>query len=146
VSEPTVCRAFKFLKQTRKRKTRTALLKHSDQNMRRARAFIEWQLTRPASELVFVDEMGIQAADAERNYARSRAGTAAAQPGPAHNIGERGMLHNFVCALDVGGILPCSYDVQGSVNSEVFEVWVTEMIMPATQESHPFGGVCVVMD
>ena len=146
VSEPTVCRAFKFLKQTRKRKVRTALLKHSDQNQLRTIAFMQWQMTRPASELVFVDEMGIRAADAERNYARSREGTAAVQPGAAHCNGERGMLQNFLCALGTDGILPCSYDVQGSVNSEVFELWVEEMIIPTIRERYPLGNACVVMD
>ena len=141
-----MCRAFKFLKQTRKRKVRTALLKHSPQNQLRTIQFMQWQMTRRASELVFVDEMGIRAADAERNYARSRAGTPAAQPGAAHSNGERGLLQNFLCALGVDGTLPCSYDVQGPVNSEVFELWVTEMLNPAIQERYPLGGVCVVMD
>lgn len=146
VSEPTVCRAFKFLKQTRKRKTRTALLKTTDRNMLRTLAFMEWQLTRRASQLVFVDKMGIRAADAVRNYARTREGTAAVQPDPGHNTGERGVLQNFLCALGVDGMLPCSYDVQGSVNSEVFELWVTQMLIVAIQEQCPFGGVSVVMD
>ena len=146
VSEPTVCRAFKFLKQTRKRKVRTALLKHSPQNQLRTIQFMQWQMTRRASELVFVDEMGIRAADAERNYARSREGTSAVQPCAAHCNGERGMLQNFLCALGTDGILPCSYDVQGSVNSEVFELWVEEMIIPTIRERYPLGNVCVVMD
>jgi hypothetical protein len=106
VSEPTVCRAFQFLKQTRKRKVRTAVVKHSPQNQLRTIEFMRWQMTRPASQLIFIDEMGIRAADAERNYARSREGTAAAQPGAAHCNGERGVLQNFLCALGVEGILP----------------------------------------
>ena len=146
MSEPTVCRAFQFLKQTRKRKVRTAVVKHSPQNQLRTIEFMRWQMTRPASQLIFIDEMGIRAADAERNYARSRAGTAAAQPGAAHCNGERGVLQNFLCALGVEGILACSYDVQGSVDSRVFELWVTVMLIPAIQRTYPFGGVCVVMD
>ena len=146
VSEPTVCRAFQFLKQTRKRKVRTAVVKHSPQNQLRTIEFMRWQMTRPASQLIFIDEMGIRAADAERNYARSREGTAAAQPGAAHCNGERGVLQNFLCALGVEGILACSYDVQGSVDSRVFELWVTVMLIPAIQQRYPFGGVCVVMD
>ena len=146
VSEPTVCRAFKYLKQTRKRKTRSALLKTTPRNMLRTQAFMQWQMTRRASQLVFVDEMGIRAADAVRNYARSREGTAAVQPDPGHNTGERGVLMNFLCALGVDGMLPCSYDVQGVVNSEVFELWVVQMLIPAIHEQYPFGGIFVVMD
>ena len=56
------------------------------------------------------------------------------------------MLQNFLCALGVDGILPCSYDVQGPVDSRVFELWVTVMLIPAIQQRYPFGGVCVVMD
>ena len=41
---------------------------------------------------------------------------------------------------------PAGYDVQGPVNSEVFELWVTQMLIPAIQEMYPLGGVCVVMD
>ena len=49
-------------------------------------------------------------------------------------------------AFGVEGILPCSYDVQGLVDSRVFELWVTEMLIPTIQVRYPFGGVCVVMD
>jgi hypothetical protein len=43
------------------------------------------------------------------------------------------VLQNFLCALGVEGILPCSYDVQGPVDPRVFELWVTVMLIPAIQ-------------
>ena len=90
--------------------------------------------------------MGVRVADAQRIYARSKAGTKAAVPCPAHNTGERGTLWNFFAALDAEGIMDCTYHTHESVNAATFEDWVEIMLLPTILEKYPFGGVSVVMD
>ena len=80
VSESTVCRALKFLRLTRKRKTRAAYRKYTRANLQRIKDFEAWQAVRNGKRIVFVDEMGNRAADAETNYARSQAGEKAVVP------------------------------------------------------------------
>ena len=43
-SEPTLCRALRFLRLTRKRKVRTAMRKFTAHNMQRLAGFRQWQL------------------------------------------------------------------------------------------------------
>ena len=145
-SEPTLCRALRFLRLTRKRKVRTAMRKFTAHNMQRIADFRQWQRERDAWSIIFVDEMGVKVADAQRIYARSKAGTKAAVPCPAHNTGERGTLWNFFAALDAEGIMDCTYHTHESVNAATFEDWVEIMLLPTILEKYPFGGVSVVMD
>ena len=145
-SEPSICRALKFLRLTRKRKSRAALRKFTPQNMQRIADFRQWQLERDAGSIIFVDEMGVRVADAQRIYARSKSGTKAAVPCPAHNTGERGDLWNFIAALDADGILDCMFNVRDSINAATFEDWVEFMLLPTILDKYPFGGVSVVMD
>ena len=146
VSEPTVCRALRFLKLTRKRKSRAALRKFTPQNKQRIADFRQWQRERDAASIIFVDEMGVRVADAQRIYARSKAGTKAVVPCPAHNTGERGILTNFIAALDAEGIMDCTYHIDESINARTFEDWVGIMLLPTIVEKYPFGDVAVVMD
>lgn len=146
VSEPTICRALKYIARTRKKKTRAAYRKFTDANLERTRAFMRWQEQVDGENCVFVDEMGIRAADAERGYARSKSGTKAVAPAAAHNTGERGELWNFMCALDADGMLDCPYCLLGSVNGVIFETWCREMLIPTLQQKYPLGGMTIVMD
>ena len=145
-SEPTLCRALRFLGLTRKRKARAAMRKFTPHNKQRIADFRQWQSERDAWSLIFVDEMGVRVADAQRIYARSKAGTKAAVPCPAHNTNERGNLLNFIAALDSEGIMDCTYHTDESVNAATFEDWVEIMLIPTILEKYPFGRVSVVMD
>ena len=85
VSEPTMCRVLNnVLRLTRKRKTRAAYRKYRPANLQRIKDFELWIEQRDAGRTVFIDEMGIRAADAERNYARSRACEKAMLSGASH--------------------------------------------------------------
>jgi len=85
---------------------------------------------REGESLIFIDEMGIRAADCKRPFARSLSGTKAAVPAAAHNTGERGIKWHFLCALGIEGMLDCSYFLTGSMNSQVFEEWVEVLLIP----------------
>lgn len=146
VSESTVCRALKYLRLTRKRKTKAAYRKYAPANLQRISDFEAWQTERDARRIVFVDEMGIRAADAETNYARSQAGEKAVVPGASDQTGERGIKWNFLAAMTVDGVLDCSYVKTGSVNAATFENWVDNMLIPSIRQAYPDGGVSVVMD
>jgi transposase len=147
VSEPTMCRVLKHvLHLTRKRKTRAAYRKYRPANLQRIKDFELWQEDRDAGRIVFIDEMGIRAAEAERNYARSRAGEKAVMPGASHCTGERGMKWNFLAAMNIDGMLDCTYATHGKVNSETFENWCEIMLIPAVLDAYPDGGASVVLD
>lgn len=94
-SEPTVCRALRFLNPTLKRKSRAAYRKFERANLQRVADFKQWMLERDAASIIFVDEMGVRVADAQRIYARLKAGTEAAVQPAAHNTGQRGILRTF---------------------------------------------------
>ena len=113
--------------------------KFTDHNKKRIADFRQWQRERDAWSIIFVDEMGVKVADAQRIYARSKAGTKAAVPCPAHNTGERGILLNFIAALDAEGIIDCTYHTHESVNAATFEDWVEIMLLPTILESIPSG-------
>ena len=76
-----------------------------------------------ARNVICVDEVGVREADAERRYARSARGSKAVAPGRSHNTGERGTLHNFICALDIDGMMNCTFNLVGGVNAVIFEHW-----------------------
>ncbi|ACO68211.1 hypothetical protein MICPUN_64987 [Micromonas commoda] len=146
VSESTVCRALKYLRLTRKRKTKAAYRKYAPANLLRIKDYEAWQSERDARRIVFVDEMGIRAADAETNYARSQAGHKAVVPGASHETGERGIKWNFLAAMTVDGVLDCSFMKTGSINGQTFENWVAITLIPTILQAYPDGGVSVVMD
>lgn len=147
VSEPTMCRVLNnVLRLTRKRKTRAAYRKYRPANLQRIKDFELWIEQRDAGRIVFIDEMGIRAADAERNYARSRAGEKAVMPGASHCTGERGIKWNFLAGMNIDGMLDCTYVTHEKMNRIVFEDWCEIMLIPAVLDAYPDGGASVVLD
>jgi transposase len=114
--------------------------------LQRIKDFEAWQAERDATRIVFVDEMGIRAADAETNYARSPAGEKAVVPAASHQTGERGLLWNFLAAITIDRVLDCSYLKIETVNGDTFERWCHIMLIPTILRAYPDGGVSVVMD
>jgi hypothetical protein len=147
VSESTVCRSLKYIRQTWKKKTRSAYRKHTNANLQRTADFLVWQGERDGSKIIYADEMGVRAENAERRFARSTAGTKAVKPGASAQTGERGTKHNFLGALSTThGMLDISFPVVGKVDHRIFEEWCEIMLIPEMLEVFPLGGASVIMD
>ncbi len=135
VSSSTLCRLLQRLKLTRKKKTLHASEAESErvQNLRREywTSIGEVKL----SDLVFIDETGINLA-MTRGYARALSGKRAYSKCPYN----RGKNVTLIGAIATSGLL-ASFTFEGWTNKDAFLTYVKEVLVPQL-----WTGACVVMD
>jgi transposase len=135
VSIPTMCRLLQKLKLTRKKKTLHASEAGSErvQNLRRE----YWKIIGEVklSDLVFIDETGVNLA-MTRRYARAKRGKRAYNNCPF----ERGRNVTLIGAITHSEVL-ASFSFLGWTNQETFLVYVRRILVPQL-----WPGACVVMD
>jgi transposase len=135
VSIPTMCRLLQKLKLTRKKKTLHASEAGSErvQNLRRE----YWTTIGEVklSDLVFIDETGVNLA-MTRRYARAKRGKRAYNSCPF----DRGRNVTLIGAITCSEVL-ASFSFSGWTNQETFLVYVRQILAPQL-----WPGACVVMD
>jgi transposase len=135
VSVPTMCRLLQKLELNRKKKTIHANEAETErvQNLRRE----YWKTIGEVklSDLVFIDETGVNLA-MTRRYARAKKGKRAYGKCPYN----RGRNVTLIGAISLKAIL-ASFTFEGWTNQEAFLTYVTEVLVPQL-----WDGACVVMD
>jgi len=113
---------------TRKKLVLYAAVKDSPENVAKQRSFLAFRALVHMSRVVVVDESGIERATVYRRNGYAAAGvrpmTAAPTAGP--NARER---YNFINAMTIDGMLPCTMGYLGSTNSFVYEWWVVNSLL-----------------
>ena len=135
VSLPTMCRLLQKLELTRKKKTLHAS-EAQTQRVQKLRAQY-WTAIGDVklSDLVFIDETGVNLA-MTRRYARARRGKRAYSKCPYN----RGKNITMIGAIATNGFL-APFTFEGWTNKEAFLTYVTQVLVPEL-----WPGACVVMD
>ena len=138
VSAPTICRTLKAMGCSRQRIQYIALQRSEEC---RAKYMAEISIYDPAM-FVWIDETGCDRRNSKRRYGYSVRGI----PPRDHRLLVRGVRYSGITVMSLGGI----HDVQlveGSVNGDKFEEFVTETLLPIL---NPFDGTntrsVVIMD
>jgi len=58
---------------------------------------------------------------------------------------DAGPRQSFIVAMDVGGVLPCTFPVSGTTTGLVFTLWFVGVLLPAVAARHP-GGCNIILD
>ncbi len=135
VSRATMGRMLQKLGITRKKKSFYASERHSERVQRLRMEYWHTLGGVKLSDLVFIDEAGVNLA-MSRRYARSLKGTRAYGERP----GERGKNVTMIGGISLQGFV-ASLTFQGGTNGIAFQTYITEVLVPNLWE-----GACVVMD
>ena len=138
ISPATICRTLKFMGCTRQVLQHIAFQRDEEQ---RARSMAEVSVYDP-SMLLWIDESGCD----RRHSMRKRAYSIRGKPPRDHRLLSRGIRYSAIPIMSLDGVHDVCL-VEGSVNGEKFEAFVTGCLLPILQ---PFNGVnkhsVVIMD
>jgi transposase len=135
VSVPTMCRLLQRLELTRKKKTLHASEARTERVQKLRAQYWTAIGEVKLSDLVFLDETGINLA-MTRGYARAKKGNRAYSQCPYN----RGKNVTLIGAIALSGLL-ASFTFEGWTNKDAFLTYVTQVLVPQL-----WAGACVVMD
>lgn len=135
LSIPTMCRLLQRLELTRKKKTLHANEAQTERVQKFRREYWTAIGEVKLSDLVFIDETGMNLA-MTRRYARAKKGKRAYSKSPYN----RGNNVTMIGAIATTGFL-APFTFEGWTNQEAFLTYVTQVLVPEL-----WSGACVVMD